>query len=268
MQSLKQHAPNAAVYLDATHSHWLGVGEAAYRLYLAGFVGTEPQVRGFFLNASNYQLTEHAAQFGTWVSMCLETATADPPNYLREDGVPQLGWCQGQYNAELGYAVDYSDEYVAETTAQIQGLMDWIVPGQAPTSGFVIDTSRNGRGPLGVAPYGEAPYLQPEAVLASLSGGSWCNPPGRGVGLRPTLDTGRALLDAYLWIKIPGESDGSCDSAGGARAWDYAAYNPWGVPEADQPFFDPLWRTVDPAAGEWFPAQALELADNADPPLH
>ena len=46
---------------------------------------------------------------------------------------------------------------------------------------------------------------------------------------RPTANTGVALLDAYLWVKMPGESDGSCDIAGGARAWDYTAYNPWSV---------------------------------------
>jgi hypothetical protein len=30
---------------------------------------------------------------------------------------------------------------------------------------------------------------------------------------------------------------------------------------------DPLWGMVDPAAGAWFPQQALELARNATPPL-
>lgn len=55
---------------------------------------------------------------------------------------------------------------------------------------FVIDTSRNGLGP---APDGE-----------------WCNPPGRGLGERPTATTGDPLAHAYLWIKRPGESDGSC----------------------------------------------------------
>jgi endoglucanase len=70
-----------------------------------------------------------------------------------------------------------------------------------------------------------------------------------------------------VWAKIPGESDGSCDIAGGARAWDYAAYNPWNLTGDAQLHFDPLWGVVDPAAGQWFPAQALELARLADPPL-
>jgi endoglucanase len=74
-------------------------------------------------------------------------------------------------------------------------------------------------------------------------------------------------LDAYLWVKVPGESDGQCDSAGGARAWDYSLYNPWNLATAAQSTFDPLWGMVDPSAGTWFPAQALQLAQNANPPL-
>jgi endoglucanase len=85
--------------------------------------------------------------------------------------------------------------------------------------------------------------------------------------LRPTIKTGVALLDGYLWIKVPGESDGACDSTGGARAWDFGVYNPWNVPANEQSHFDPLWGQVDPAAGLWFPAQGLQLAQNATPAL-
>ena len=91
--------------------------------------------------------------------------------------------------------------------------------------------------------------------------------PGTGAGLRPTASTGVPLVDAYLWLKEPGDSDGSCDIAGGARAWDYGAYNPWGVSGDAQNHFDPLWGVVDPGAGTWFPAQALQLAQLAVPPL-
>jgi endoglucanase len=54
---------------------------------------------------------------------------------------------------------------------------------------FVIDTSRNGNGP----------------------GSDWCNPAGRAVGERPTTATGQAGVDAFLWVKRPGESDGTCN---------------------------------------------------------
>jgi endoglucanase len=68
---------------------------------------------------------------------------------------------------------------------------------------YVVDTSRNGRGPLG---------------------NEWCNPPGRALGERPTTATGSSLADAYFWIKRPGESDGSCNGGPRAGGWwpDYA----------------------------------------------
>ncbi len=65
---------------------------------------------------------------------------------------------------------------------------------------FVIDTSRNGNGP----------YAGPDA---------WCNPPGRALGVTPTAETGEAGVDAYLWIKRPGESDGACRGGPGAGVW-------------------------------------------------
>lgn len=71
---------------------------------------------------------------------------------------------------------------------------------------FVIDTSRNGNGAWDSA--------EPE---------TWCNPPGRALGPSPTFDTGHPLADTFLWIKRPGESDGSCRGAPPAGAW-YAEY--------------------------------------------
>ncbi|ROP34635.1 glycoside hydrolase family 6 protein [Pseudokineococcus lusitanus] len=74
---------------------------------------------------------------------------------------------------------------------------------------FVVDTSRNGQGP----------------------GSTWCNPTGRGLGTTPRAVQDGTALDALLWIKRPGQSDGTC---GGG-----------------------------PAAGTWWPRQAQELARNA-----
>lgn len=259
---LRELAPNADVYLDGTHSGWLGVGEAAYRLARAGRdpATRELLARGFYLNASNYQSTEQATQFGTWISMCTAFATNPEEGGWR---LGNYGWCASQYNPDTDYQLDYSPAYAASVTAQIQGLM-----GTATASlPFVIDTSRNGRGPLEPSRYGAAPYNQPSSVLDTLKNGGWCNPPGAGVGPRPKATPGPALVDAYLWVKIPGQSDGQCDSNGGARAWDYSLYNPWRLSSSAQGTFDPLWGQVDPAAGEWFPAQALELAQKAAPPL-
>jgi len=67
---------------------------------------------------------------------------------------------------------------------------------------FVIDTSRNGLG----------------------SNGEWCNPSGRALGHRPSARTHDSSVDAYLWIKRPGESDGTCNGGPPAGQWwtDYA----------------------------------------------
>ena len=67
---------------------------------------------------------------------------------------------------------------------------------------FVIDTSRNGNG----------------------SNGQWCNPSGMALGQNPTTNTGNSAVDAYLWVKSPGESDGNCNGGPSAGQWwtDYA----------------------------------------------
>jgi endoglucanase len=69
---------------------------------------------------------------------------------------------------------------------------------------FVIDTGRNGLGPT--------------------ADNQWCNPAGRGLGPASTTATADPAVDAYLWIKAPGESDGSCNGAPAAGTWwaDYA----------------------------------------------
>lgn len=64
---------------------------------------------------------------------------------------------------------------------------------------FIVDTSRNGRNVS--------------------SAGNWCNPPGQLVGTVPTTNTGNSLVDAFLWIKTPGESDGTCGGGPPAGNW-------------------------------------------------
>jgi endoglucanase len=63
---------------------------------------------------------------------------------------------------------------------------------------FVIDVSRNGLGPT--------------------SDLEWCNPPGRALGGPPSTATAPPV-DALLWIKPPGESDGECNGGPAAGGW-------------------------------------------------
>jgi endoglucanase len=253
--SLARSAPNALVYLDGTHVAWLPAGEAAYRLYRSGVLATQ----GFAVNVSNFQSTSRSIRYGTWISKCLHYAT----HGAKDRGSPAaFRRCASQPMADSAAVEAAWAETDAWYATNAAGN-----PSPAGLVHFVIDTGRNGRGPLDAARYAEAPFEQPEPVVRGLAAGSWCNPPGTGLGLRPTTDTGLALVDAYLWIKTVGESDGSCDIAGGARAWDYGKYNPWVIAGDSQKHFDPLWGMVDPAAGTWFPGYALALAQGAEPPL-
>jgi cellulose 1,4-beta-cellobiosidase len=98
---------------------------------------------------------------------------------------------------------------------------------------FIIDTARNGKGGL------------------RRRWGSWCNVKGAGLGERPGVSDDSAV-DAYFWIKPPGESDGVSD------------------PKA--PRYDSSCSSGDsasgaPQAGEWFESYFLDLVRNANPPL-
>lgn len=104
----------------------------------------------------------------------------------------------------VGFALNTSN-YQTTAASQSYGQQ---VSSQLGGKTFVIDTSRNGNG----------------------SNGQWCNPSGRALGERPTK-VGSGGLDALVWVKLPGESDGACNGG--------------------------------PAAGQWFQSIALELARNA-----
>jgi endoglucanase len=86
---------------------------------------------------------------------------------------------------------------------------------------FVVDTGRSGAGP----PHG-APGVH-----------AWCNPPERAIGTPPTTSTGLSDVDAYLWVKYPGESDGACGPG-------------------------------DPPAGTWWPSYGLALVQRAESIQH
>jgi cellulose 1,4-beta-cellobiosidase len=97
---------------------------------------------------------------------------------------------------------------------------------------FVIDTSRNGR-----------------PVRSTWS--SWCNVKAAGLGPRPQASP-TPLIDAYFWVKPPGESDGTSDPK--------------------SPRMDPSCKSGDsmenaPEAGEWFQAYFIQLVKNAEPSL-
>ncbi len=226
VDKLKANA-GTKVYLDATHSGWLGAGDAADRLIQAGVNKAD----GFFMNVSNYELDSHLEKYGAWVSKCIAFGS-NPSSW----GKTHTEWCASQYNP--ANPNDFStwgasDEWYKNN---VESQTWWY--STSVLKHFVIDSSRNGQGPWTPT----VSYPDPMA---------WCNPPDRGLGARPTANTANELLDAFLGIKIPGESDGECTR---------------GLGEPGKTI-DPEGGAIDPAAGKWFPQMALDLAQNANPPL-
>ncbi|WBM79769.1 glycoside hydrolase family 6 protein [Cryobacterium breve] len=117
----------------------------------------------------------------------------------------QASWLtQAGIAAADGFFTNVSNFYPVQAEQDYAGK----VSSRVGWKHFVIDVSRNGKGWLG----------------------TWCNPPGAGLGANPTADTGAVKLDALLWVKHPGLSDGTCNGG--------------------------------PAAGTWFESYALDLARN------
>ena len=206
-----EQQPRTVVYIDAGHSNWHLVGDMAQRLITGGLGNAQ----GFFLNVANFKTDTDLIRYGTLVSKCVW--------YLDHVAGALAGDCPSQYAP----AATANAWYAAH------------IPATASLGHFVIDSGRNGQGPWLVAA-GTYPDNQ-----------TWCNPPGRGLGVRPTADTGVPLLDAYLWVKTPGNSDGSCNRGVAGATTD--------------PVYD---NVLDPPAGAWWPELAHSLAHNANPPLN
>ncbi|CAL9381163.1 glycoside hydrolase family 6 protein [Streptomyces sp. enrichment culture] len=120
------------------------------------------------------------------------------------------GWHTPARQADLprraGAASPASSDRILSNVSNFHGTDDKIaydraVPDALGTAGLgaVIDTSRNGNG---------AP-----------ADGEWCDPAGRRLGRAPTPTTGEARIDAHLWVKPPGGSDGCKGASGTGCEW-------------------------------------------------
>jgi len=233
--SVLEAQPRTSVYLDAGNSQWHAVGDIAQRLIDADVADTQ----GFSLNVSNYQPTDQSDRYGAWVSRCIWFATAGP-----SWAIGHADYCASQYYSPAAPNDGLPGDSVSPTDPSTwHWTDDWFTQNTAAAPAaqlthFVVDTSRNGLGAW--TPPAGTSYPDPQ---------TWCNPPGRGIGARPTAHTGVPLTDAYLYIKTIGQSDGSCTRGTAGPG-------------------DPVYGgTVDPSAGTWWPAQAQTLAGNAVPAL-
>lgn len=188
---------------------------AAYRSWITGlaealgdrkaWVVLEPDAVAHTLDACGVKGAAAAERYGLLAFAVQELKKRPQVRVYLDAGNP--GWAQdpstmsdalrksGVAMAD-GFAVNVSNFYGTDRNAAYGAELSAALGGKH----FVIDTSRNGNGPL--------------------SGDAWCNPPGRALGEPPTTETGRSGVDAYLWIKNPGESDGEC-GRGEPRAGEF-----------------------------------------------
>ncbi len=107
-----------------------------------------------------------------------------------------------------GFATNVSN---FQTDADERAYADELVELLGGDVHYVIDRGRNGNGATD----------------------DWCNPPGRAFGEEPGFVDDGTALDAFLWVKPVGESDGECHGgppAGGfwlARTLEMAAASGW-----------------------------------------
>jgi endoglucanase len=95
---------------------------------------------------------------------------------------------------------------------------------------FVVNTGGSGQGPLNI----------PVKLRPKLGNEELCNPVGRGLGPKPTTNTGYPKVDAFAWTTNPGESGGQCHD-------------------------HPQWELQGaPSTGSYWPQYALMLVKNAN----
>jgi cellulose 1,4-beta-cellobiosidase len=147
-----------------------------------------------------------------------------------------------------------------------------IAQGFPPSIGMLIDTSRNGWGganrPAAASTSTSLDtFVNQSRIDRRTHRGMWCNQPS-GIGERPTVAP-EPGIDAYVWIKPPGESDGVAmagviDPTDPAKGFDRFCDPTYVVPATGLPTGA---LPNAPHAGRWFSDGFRVLLNNAYPPL-
>ena len=143
------------------------------------------------LDLLNYAATQFAQKApNTWAYMDGGNATWIPAatmaSRLKSAGVQSIH----------GFVLNVSNFYTTADSTTYGKAVDAALGYAAP---FVVDTSRNGNG------HG--------------TDSEWCNPPKRKLGAPSQLGGGPEM---QLWIKVPGDSDGSCGYGTGIPAGTFS----------------------------------------------
>jgi cellulose 1,4-beta-cellobiosidase len=252
--------PNTYNYLDVGHHGWIGWtnddpqydnfhASAAQYGDLIGENGmTADDVHGFITNTANFSALEEPY----WTVD--QTVGGKPIN--QNGDVKWVDW--NAYNGEIDFATAFRDELVSN--------------GFNSDIGMLIDTSRNGWGgpdrPTAASTSTDpVTFVDESRIDQRYNKGNWCNQAGAGLGERPQSSP-EAGIDAYVWIKPPGESDGASEPIDNDEGK--------GFDEMCDPAYEGNIRNGNnpsgargemPLSGHWSSEQFAELLANAYPPV-
>lgn len=247
---------NVYSYVDIGHSGWLGwtdnFGKAVTLIgdAIKGATGGVNSIAGFVSNTSGY------------------TPLYEP--FLDSLASGSFGTGGGTQTRQAKF-YEWNPHF-----SEVSFVQAWrtamIAAGFPSTIGMLVDTSRNGWGgpnrPTAVSTSTVLDtFIDQSRIDRRAHRGNWCNQPG-GVGERPQTAP-VAGVDAYVWVKPPGESDGasskelSFDPIDPAKGFDR---------NCDPTYTNAAGTTTGslanaPVAGRWFKEAFKVLVDNAYPPL-
>jgi cellulose 1,4-beta-cellobiosidase len=241
---------NVYNYVDAAHHGWIGWDSnsgptAQILLEAARASGNVNNVHGFIVNTANYSaLREPFFQASSTVG---------------GQTVRQSKWVDWNvYVDELSFATAFRQQLVSA--------------GFDAGIGMLIDTSRNGWGganrPAAASTSTDVnTFVNQSRIDRRIHAGNWCNQSGAGLGERPRANP-EPGIDAYVWVKPPGESDGSSSLIPNneGKGFDRMCDPTYTGNERNGNSMTGALPNA-PISGAWFSAQFRELMANAYPAL-
>lgn len=252
---------NVYSYVDIGHSGWLGwddnFGKAVTLIgdAIKGATGGVNSVAGFVSNTAGY-----TPLYEPFLDSLANSAFPGSGGGTQTRQAKFYEW--NPYFSEVAFVQAWRTRMIAA--------------GFPSTIGMLVDTSRNGWGGAGRPTAASTSTVLDTFVDASrvdrrTHRGNWCNQKG-GIGERPKVAPA-AGIDAYVWVKPPGESDGAASQE--------LSYDPQDPAKGFDRMCDPTYNynpgsgsNVDtgalanaPVAGRWFKEGFLLLLNNAYPAL-
>ncbi len=251
----KLHAiNNVYTFLDSSHAGWLGWPNNS------SGAATE------FAKVANATTAKFASIDGFITDTANSTPLVEPfiTGTTTVNGTQAISGTFYQYNPDLDEATFTADMYTHLVAA---GFPSGI--------GMIVDTSRNGWGGSARPTAASTSTVVDSWVNATKVDrrphrGAWCNASGAGLGNFPQATPSgysASHLFAFIWVKPPGESDGSSTLIvnNQGKGFDRMCDPTYAPPGAG-------WNGAltgalagAPLAGQWFSAQFVQLVTNAFP---